>query len=143
MGRRCRWVPAVAVVEESSDDEYGRGESEGGVAVVFSAVGVAAELPVVRPPRVGGFNDPSTSERESVRGAWFGFGASALDVQLVRFAFVPCRRQDGGFVRSYWPPVRRGRSPGPSDAIKNISGLVPRAANALRASCSRPLCTES
>src|SRR5436190_23069759 len=53
--RTCRLrAPAVSVGEELADDEDGGGEAEGGVSVPCSAVGVAAELAVVRPPRVGG-----------------------------------------------------------------------------------------
>ena len=68
----------VAVVDEPSDDEHGRGELEGGVAVADLAVGVAAELPVVRPPCVGCFDDPTQPEREPVRGARRWLGAAAL-----------------------------------------------------------------
>ena len=60
---RCRLrAPAVSVGEELADDEDGGGEAEGGVSVPCSAVGVAAELAVVRPPRVGGLDDPSHAE---------------------------------------------------------------------------------
>jgi hypothetical protein len=50
------------VGEELADDEDGGGEAEGGVSVPCSAVGVAAELAVVRPPRVGGLDNPSHAE---------------------------------------------------------------------------------
>ena len=60
---RCRLrAPAVWVGEELADDEDGGGEAEGGVSVSCSAVGVAEELAVVRPPRVGGLDDPSHAE---------------------------------------------------------------------------------
>jgi hypothetical protein len=44
------WVPAVSPGEEFADDEHGGGEAECGVAVAALAVGVAAELAVVRQP---------------------------------------------------------------------------------------------
>ncbi|MFT7600368.1 MAG: hypothetical protein ACI8TP_003309, partial [Acidimicrobiales bacterium] len=69
-GSAGRWIlgaPSISVVDESGDHEHGGGEAECGVAVAVSPVGVAPELTVVRPPRVGGFNDPSQPERESVR----------------------------------------------------------------------------
>ena len=54
------------MVDEAADDEHDGREAEGGVAVSDAAVGAAAELPVVRPPRVRGFDDPAQPEREPV-----------------------------------------------------------------------------
>jgi hypothetical protein len=79
--RRSRGAPSGAIVEEAADDEDGGGEAEGSVAVVGAAVGVAAELPVVGPPGVGGFDDSAHPESE---GLFAGlFGAAALDVEVV------------------------------------------------------------
>ena len=47
-----------------------------------SAVGVAAQLSVVRQPGVGGFDDPAKPEPRRFVGSWL-FGASALDVDVV------------------------------------------------------------
>ena len=70
------------MVDESSDDEDGGGESECGVAVAVSAVGVAAELAVVGPPGVGGFDDPAQPESEPMRLSRCWVCASSLDVEL-------------------------------------------------------------
>ncbi|CAA9577054.1 MAG: hypothetical protein AVDCRST_MAG33-3172 [uncultured Thermomicrobiales bacterium] len=48
--------------EKLADDEDGGGAAEGSVSVPCSAVSAAAALAVVRPPRVGGLNDPSHAE---------------------------------------------------------------------------------
>ena len=53
------------------------------MAVSVCSVGAAAELAVVRPPGVGGFDDPAQPESESVWFTRFGFGASFLDVKIV------------------------------------------------------------
>ena len=58
------------------------------MSVADFAVGAAAELPVVRPPCVGRFDDPAQPEREPVRGARGWFGAAALDVELDEAAGV-------------------------------------------------------
>ncbi len=81
-GRCGVGAPSVAVVEESCGDQHGGGEAEGGVSVAGGSVCVSAELSVVRPPRVGGFDDPAESEGEPVWPARFGFGASFLDVEI-------------------------------------------------------------
>src|SRR5437868_8266875 len=85
--RRSSRAPSVAVGEELADDEDGGGEAEGGVSVAGAAVGVAAELAVVRPPRVGRLHDPSQPEPDGLGGALLGgallFGASTLDVEIV------------------------------------------------------------
>ena len=47
-----------------------------------SAVGVAAQLSVVRQPGVGGLDDPAEPEPGWFVGSWL-FGASALDVDVV------------------------------------------------------------
>ena len=47
-----------------------------------SAVGVAAQLSVVRQPGVGGLDDPAEPEPGWFVGSWL-FGASALDVNVV------------------------------------------------------------
>src|SRR4051812_42191312 len=80
-GRWSAGAPSVAVVDEFAGDEDGGGEAEGGVSVVVAAVGVAAELAVVRPPRVGGFHDPAEPEPYGPVAAGF-FGAAALDVEV-------------------------------------------------------------
>src|SRR5215212_3950319 len=81
---RCRLrAPAVSVGEELADDEDGGGEAEGGVSVPCSAVGVAAELAVVRPPRVGGLDDPSHAEPSWLLLHAGNLGASPLDVDVV------------------------------------------------------------
>ncbi len=69
---------SVAVVEASTDDEHaGGGPQRGGVAVPVAAVGVAAELAVVRPSWVGCIDDPSQPVPDGVgRGRP---GAAALD----------------------------------------------------------------
>ncbi len=56
--------------------------------MAFAAVCVSAELSVVRPPRVGGFDDPAESEGELVWLARFGFGSSFLDVEIGDSAVV-------------------------------------------------------
>src|SRR5215213_11467307 len=47
-----------------------------------------AELPVVRPPCVGGLDDPAQPEREPVRFPGWGLGAASLDVEIVEPAVV-------------------------------------------------------
>ncbi len=44
------WTPSVAPVDEFRGDEQSSDEAELGMAVLASAVGVSAELPVVRRP---------------------------------------------------------------------------------------------
>lgn len=46
------------------------------------AVGGAAELPVVRPPRVGRFDHPPQAQGESVGTAGWGFGATPLNIEI-------------------------------------------------------------
>jgi hypothetical protein len=60
--KRSIGAPAVAPVDEPADDQHDGREAEGGVSVSGSTVGVAAELAVVRPPRVGRLDDPSQPE---------------------------------------------------------------------------------
>ena len=72
----------VAPTDESADDQDGGGEAEGGVAVAAAAVGVAAELPVVRPPRVGGFDDPAQPEPDRLLAHAGDLGAAELDVEV-------------------------------------------------------------
>ena len=50
------------------------------MAVVVGAVGGSAELAVVGPPGVCGFDDPAESEGEAVGLAGGWFGATALDL---------------------------------------------------------------
>jgi hypothetical protein len=76
------WAPAVAPVEESADDEDGGGEAERGVAMAGASVGVAAKLPVVRPPGVGGLNDPAQAESDGLLLDAGDLGAAELDVEL-------------------------------------------------------------
>src|SRR5712692_9148842 len=73
---------SAADVDEPTDDEDRRGEAERGVAVRGSAVGVAAKLAVVRPPRVGRFDDPSQSETERLLLHAGNLGSSQLDLEL-------------------------------------------------------------
>ena len=73
-------APAVAVGEELADDQHGGGEAERGVAVAVLAVGVSAELPVVRQPRVGRFDDPTKPERDRFRPRVTGLAATLDDV---------------------------------------------------------------
>ncbi len=56
-------VVSVPPVDEFGGDQYGDREAQGGVAAVCSAVGVAAELPVVGQPGVGGLDDPALAQR--------------------------------------------------------------------------------
>lgn len=58
------------------------------MSVSASAVGVSAELAVVGPPDVGGFDDPAEPEGEPVGLARFWFGASFLDVEFDQSPFV-------------------------------------------------------
>lgn len=56
-------------------------------------------MPVVGPPGVGGFNDPAQAESEAVGFAWFGFGASFLDVVFVDSSVVE-EAPDHGVVKA-------------------------------------------
>lgn len=69
---------AVAVGEEFADDEHGDGKADRGVAVADLAVGLATQLPVVREPAVGGFDDPAQPERDRLWSSVAGL-AAALD----------------------------------------------------------------
>jgi hypothetical protein len=60
------------------------------VSVAGTAVGVAAELSVVGPPRVGGFDDPAQAQPDGLFLAEL-FGAAALDVEI----FKPEDREPG------------------------------------------------
>ena len=77
------WAPSVASVDEPADDEDGCGQAERSVAMAWAAVGVAAELPVVRPPGVGGLYDPSEPEAQRLPLDARHLGAAALDLDPV------------------------------------------------------------
>lgn len=47
-----------------------------------ATVGVAAELPVVRPPRVGGLDDPAQPEPDRLLADAGDLGATQLDVEV-------------------------------------------------------------
>ena len=78
-------VVSVPPVDEFGGDQYGDGEAQGGVAAVGSAVGVAAELPVVRQPGVGGLDDPALAQgfgsgpAPGVAGRAFGCAHDVVD----------------------------------------------------------------
>lgn len=63
------------------------------MAVDGLAVGVAAELSVVRQPRVRRFDDPPLPEPHRLVLAWF-FGAAALDVEIVEAEGCEARAYD-------------------------------------------------
>src|SRR5947207_1464246 len=95
--RRSFRAPSVAVGEELADDEDGGGEAERGVSVAGAPVGVAAELAVVRPPRVGRLDDPSQPEPDGLLAA-LAFGASTLDVEIVESELGELGPDDGVVV---------------------------------------------
>jgi len=69
-------------VDEFGVDEQGCDEAELAVAVLVSVVGIPAELPVVRQPRVGTFNNPTQPETYRLfllrDASWF----APLDVEM-------------------------------------------------------------
>ncbi len=69
-------VPPVSPGEEFADGEHGGGEAERGVSLAALAVGVAAELAVVRQPAVGGFDDPAQPERDRLGSSVAGLAAA-------------------------------------------------------------------
>jgi hypothetical protein len=77
-------APAVAPVDEFGRDQQSDDEAELGVSVSGSPVGVAAESPVVRQPRVGALGDAAKSEPERLfhLDSDAGLGA-ALDVEII------------------------------------------------------------
>jgi hypothetical protein len=76
-------APAVSPVDELSDDEHDGGEAERGLSVAVASVGAATELPVVRPPGVGGFDDPAEPEAQRLLLHPGDLGAASLDLELV------------------------------------------------------------
>jgi hypothetical protein len=95
-------VPAVSPGGKFAENEHGRGEAERGVVVAALAVGVAAELTVVRQPRVGGFDDPAEPECD---GSWLVVAglASALDDVIVEVNGIELPRIFGSSQpRSRW-----------------------------------------
>jgi hypothetical protein len=78
-----RWAPAISPGDESSNDEDGGGEAECGVSVSCSSVGVAAQLAVVRPPRVSCFDDPAQTETQGLLLHAGHVGAAPRDLELI------------------------------------------------------------
>jgi hypothetical protein len=85
--RRSGWAPAVSPVDELGGEEQGDGEADLGKAVPDGSVGVAAELPEVRQPRVGALDRPPQAERNDLlvappgRGSSADLGADQLDTE--------------------------------------------------------------
>src|SRR6266699_2814368 len=94
-GRRLFGAPSVAVVEESTGDDDGGGEAEGGVTVAVLPVGVASQLPLVRPPGVRRFDDPTHPEGEAMRSTRRWLGAATLDVEIDQTAVGEASAYDG------------------------------------------------
>ena len=70
------------MIDESTGDEDRGREAQGGFAVPGSSVGVAAELAVVRPPRVRGLDDPAEPQVERLLLAR-RLGAAPLDQMVI------------------------------------------------------------
>src|SRR5215211_6486224 len=66
--------------------------------MVHPAVGVAAELAVVGPPRVGGLDDPSHAEAQRLALDARELRASALDVEIVEPVPAQLPADDGVVV---------------------------------------------
>ena len=72
-------APAVSPVDEFGCEQQGDGQRELGESVLGSAVGVAAQLPEVRQPRVGSLDGPAQPEWDGLGGcgcaSWPPLGA--------------------------------------------------------------------
>jgi hypothetical protein len=87
-------APAVSPGDEFADDEHRGGEAERDVSVAGSSVGVAAELPVVRPPRVRGLDDPAQPESPwwTAESAWTGWSVRRIGLLIRDCCGACCRR---------------------------------------------------